>query len=239
VEIKMTFTTILLKLSGEALQDKSNNDVISATKIKLFVDEIESIYKNNLKIAIIVGGGNVIRGANFKSLGLSRFKADNMGMLATVINSIALEDCLNSRGIKSKLFSAIEMNKICDFYKTDVCKEYLSKGYVVIISGGISNPYFSTDTGAVLRALEIGADVVLKGTQVDGVYNKDPKIYQDATKYDNISYDKVVENKLGIMDLTAVLLAQKEKLPIIVFNIHQKGHLKDVINDKNKRSIIQ
>ncbi len=235
----MEHNTILLKLSGEALQSINKDASICYDKLNFFIEEIKSVKALGYKIAIVIGGGNILRGANISSNGLTRTKADNMGMLATIINSIAVEDALNNNGVPAVLLSAIEVNKVCDFYTAEKAKQILEENKIVIIAGGLSNPYFSTDTAVVLRALEINASSVYKGTQVDGVYDADPNKNSNAKRYSQISYDEVILNKLGIMDMTAILLAQKEKLPIIIFDIHKKGNFKLMVEDSSKRSTIK
>jgi uridylate kinase len=235
----MENTTILLKLSGEALQSINKDASICYNKLNFFIEEIKAVKALGYKIAIVIGGGNILRGANISSKGLTRSKADNMGMLATIINSIAVEDALNNSGVPTVLLSAIEVNKVCDFYTAEKAKKILEENKVVIIAGGLSNPYFSTDTAVVLRALEINASIVYKGTQVDGVYDKDPNKNTDAKRYSQISYDEVILNKLAVMDMTSILLAQKEKLPIVIFDIHKKGNFKLVVEDSSIRSTIK
>ncbi|MFL1781092.1 Uridylate kinase [Candidatus Hepatincolaceae symbiont of Richtersius coronifer] len=232
----MQYKSVLLKLSGEAL---FGSHIICSDKLKIFVEEIKSIKDLGLQISIVMGGGNIIRGENSKKLDLTRFKADNMGMLATIINSIALEDYLIKAGLEAVVVSSIEMNKICDFHTVQKSLKYLQSGKIVIFAGGISNPYFSTDTCAVLRAMEVGAEAVFKGTQVDGIYNKDPKKHTDAFLYQHISHKDFINQRLGVMDLSAMLIAEKENLPIIVFNIHIKGNLREIILNKKNQSIIK
>ncbi|MDR0484004.1 MAG: UMP kinase [Alphaproteobacteria bacterium] len=233
----MEYKRILLKLSGEALSD-NNTCIISKTKLNHFADEIASAVDLGLSVIIVVGGGNIMRGANCSDYNLTRYKADNLGMLATVMNAIVLEDTLLQRGIKAVALSSIEMNKICDFYTAQKANEYLDNKQVVICSGGIANPYFSTDTGTVVRALETNCDAVFKGTQVDGIYDDDPKINKNANRYSNVSYDEVIIKGLKVMDASSILLAAKEKLPIIIFDIHKKDSLKTVLLNKDKRSTI-
>jgi uridylate kinase len=233
----MNYKKILLKLSGEALYNKEVG-IICPNKLRSFAEEVKSVYDMGVKISIVMGGGNILRGEASKQLGITRFKLDNMGMLATVINSIAIQDYLEKQGINAVVLSSIEMNKICDFYTAQKTIELMNQNKVVVFAGGIANPYFSTDTCAVLRGVEIDADLVLKGTQVDGVYNKDPRKHDDATKIKNISYDEVINQKLQIMDLSSILLAQKANIPIGIFNIHTKGNLKAALIGDASMSII-
>lgn len=234
----MKYKRILIKLSGEALLNNKEESIICAESLAHVVKEIKSILDLGIEVVIVLGGGNILRGSTSK-LNLVRYKADNMGMLATVINALALEDALTQQDIPTKLLSAIEMNKICEFYKADTANKYLSEKKVVICAGGINNPYFSTDTCAVIRALELNSEVILKGTQVDGVYNKDPKQFSDATRFNEVSYSDVLSKKLKIFDSTAICLAESHKLPIIVFNIHKSGNLKNLLQGNENISIIK
>ena len=233
----MKYKKILLKLSGEALSD-NHSTIISKSKLDHFIDEIKSIHDLGIKIIVVIGGGNIMRGSNTGDLELTRYKADNLGMLATVMNAIVLEDALIKKGLDSVVLSSIEMNKICDFYTSQKANELLDNNKIVICSGGIANPYFSTDTGTVIRALETGCDAVFKGTQVDGIYNDDPKKNPNAIRYSSVSYDEVIAKDLKIMDASAILLAKKEKLPIIIFDVHTKNSLKNVFLNEDKQSII-
>lgn len=233
------YKKILLKISGEALLDKENHNIISVSKLQFFIDEIKSIYNKGIKIGLVIGGGNILRGENTKHLPITRYKADNMGMLATLINGIAFEEALLNNGISAVLLSSLEMNKVCDFYSTQKALNYLHENKIVIFAGGTGNPYFSTDTGAILKALEINADLVLKGTQVEGVYNKDPKKNTDAIMYSSISHANFIAENLQVMDQTAVILAAKEKLPIVVFNMHKEGNLKNILINNKIDSIIK
>ncbi len=233
----MKYKKILLKLSGEALSD-NHSTIISKTKLDHFVDEIKSINDLGVKIVIVVGGGNIMRGSNTGDLALTRYKADNLGMLATIMNAIVLEDALIKKELDAVVLSSIEMNKICNFYTSQYANELLDNNKIVICSGGIANPYFSTDTGTIIRALETGCDAVFKGTQVDGIYNDDPKKNKDAKRYSCISYDEVIFQDLKVMDSSAILLAKKEKLPIIIFDVHKKDSLKNVFLNQDKQSII-
>ncbi len=233
----MQYKKILLKLSGEALA-KDSSTIISKDKIDHFVSEIKSVTSLGVSIGIVIGGGNIMRGEQTNSLKLTRYKSDNIGMLATMVNAIALEDTLNRSGVNSVLLSAIEMPKVCDFYRVDIACKALEEGKVVVFGGGIANPYFSTDTCTILRALEVGAEIVFKGTQVDGVFNDDPRKNPLAKRYSSVSYDQVIDDKLKVMDLSAILLAQKNKLPIVVFDIHKAGNFKNVVLDRYAQSII-
>ncbi len=232
----MKYKKVLLKLSGEALSDSSY--IISKQKLDHFIDEIKSVYDLGIKVIIVIGGGNIMRGANTGDLDVTRYKADNLGMLATVMNAIVLEDALIKKGIDAIALSAIEMNKICNFYTSQNANNYLEDNKIVICSGGISNPYFSTDTGTVIRALETKCDAVFKGTQVDGIYDDDPKKNTSAKRYAYISYDEFIVKDLKVMDASAILLAKKEKLPIIIFDVHKKNSFKEVLLNKDKQSII-
>jgi len=240
VIVHLDYKRILLKLSGEALSE-DKTCIISKNKLNHFADEIIAAQRLGTEIIVVIGGGNIMRGANCSEYNLTRYKADNLGMLATIMNAIVLEDTLSQRGIKSVVLSAIEMNKVCEFYTAQKANEYLKEGRIVICGGGIGNPYFSTDTGTVVRALETNCDAVFKGTQVDGIYDDDPKKNKSAQRYSSISYDDIITQELKVMDSSSILLAKtgkEEGLPIIVFNVHNVGSLMNVLKHKEKRSII-
>lgn len=232
----MNYKKVLLKLSGEALSD--NSYIISKERLDHFVDEIKSVHDLGVKLIIVIGGGNIMRGANTGDLAVTRYKADNLGMLATVMNAIVLEDALIKRGLEAIALSAIEMNKICNFYTAQKANHYSDNNKIVICSGGIGNPYFSTDTGTVIRALETGCDAVFKGTQVDGIYDSDPKKNPSAKRYNHVSYDEFIAKDLKVMDSSSILLAKKENLPIIIFDVHKNNSFKEVFLNKEKQSII-
>ncbi len=235
--VNCSYSNVLLKLSGEALLGEKGT-FFCPLKLQKLVEGIKKLIDMDIKLSLVIGGGNIIRGRDAKNLNISRHKIDNIGMLATVINAITLEDYLNQNGIAAVMLSALEIPKVGSFYTAEKAIELQKQGKVVVFSGGISNPYFSTDTSAVLRAMEIGADIVLKGTQVDGVYNKDPKIFKDAKKIDKLSHREVVDQRLEIMDTVAILLAEKVNLPIKIFNLSNLENIRLSLIDKKIGSII-
>ena len=233
----MNYNRILLKLSGESLMgDKSYG--IDPDKVGEFVQEIKSIYDLGVEIGLVIGGGNIFRGLSAAGKQMNRTQGDFMGMLATVINGMALQSVLLQNGIDAVLLSGLKIDKVADEVHPLKAKQALSNGKIVIFSGGTGNPFFTTDTGAVLRALEIDADVILKGTRVDGIYDKDPEKYSDAVKYDNISYDETLQKNLKIMDSTAFALAKDNQLPILVFNMNVKGNLKKVVSGQKIGTLV-
>jgi len=220
-----------LKLSGEALLGESSYG-IDIDIVKLIADEIKEIVDAGVQVAIVVGGGNIFRGVEASTKGIDRTSADYMGMLATVMNSLALQNFLQNVGIFTRVQSAIEMKEIAEPFIIGRALRHLEKGRVVIFASGTGNPYFTTDTAASLRALEMRADVMLKATKVDGVYDKDPAKHKDANMFDKISYTDVLTKNLKVMDATAISLCRDNKLPIIVFNLEKKGNIKRVISGK-------
>lgn len=219
---------ILLKLSGESLSGNTNYG-IDAERLSYYVDEVEKVVKENFQVAIVIGGGNIFRGVQGAQKGFDRIQGDYMGMLATTINSIALKSELQSRGIKARLMSGLPIERVAEAMESSKAVEYLDNGYVVIISGGTGNPFFTTDTAGVLRALEVKADVIMKGTRVDGVYDKDPEKYPDAVKYNKLSFDNAIAENLKIMDQTAFTLCKENNLPIVVFDINVPGALLNIL----------
>ena len=220
----MSYKRILLKLSGESLSVDKNFG-ISALKISHYVQGIQSLLKENIELAIVIGGGNIFRGIDAKEQGLDSTQGDYMGMLATVINGLALQASLEKKGIPTRVLSAIEINKIVEPYIRRRAIRHLEKGRVVIFVAGTGNPYFTTDTAATLRAIEINADIIAKGTRVDGVYTSDPESDKLAEKIDKISIDEVYRKNLSVMDMTAFTLCKENKLPIIVFDINDLENL--------------
>jgi uridylate kinase len=218
----------LLKLSGEALmgEQQFGVDPAVATRIARDVGDIQSL---GVETAIVIGGGNIFRGLAASARGMDRATADYMGMLATVINALALQDALEQQGINTRVVTAIEMRAVAEPFIRRRAIRHLEKGRVVIFAAGTGNPYFTTDTAAALRAMEIKADVILKGTKVDGIYTADPMIDTAATKYDTISYLQVLERQLKVMDATAISLCMDNKLPIVVFNLRQPGNIRKVV----------
>nr|NJM02810.1 UMP kinase [Desulfobacula sp.] len=218
------FKRILIKLSGEALMGNQGFG-ISPEMIQYVAEEIAKGYRLKVEIAIVVGGGNIFRGVAGSSAGMDRSSADNMGMLATVINSLALCDALEKRDVPTRVQSAIRMEQIAEPFIRRKAIRHLEKGRVVVFAAGTGNPYFTTDTAAVLRANEIKAEILFKATQVDGVYDKDPVVHDDAVMFDEISYMRIIEKQLHVMDMTAISLAMEQDLPLQVFDLHQTDNI--------------
>ncbi len=221
---KIKFKRVLLKLSGESLMGNQGFG-ISADVLDFFANEVKKVHDVGVELGIVIGGGNIYRGLSASNQGIHRATGDQMGMLATMINSLALQNAIEKKGIHTRLMSAIKMEEIAEPYIRRRAIRHLEKGRVVILGAGTGHPYFSTDTAASLRAVEIGADVIVKGTRVDGVYDSDPEKNPDAVKYDKISYLDILKNNLRIMDLTAVSLCQENNLPMMVFNMDVPGNL--------------
>ena len=220
----MNYRKILLKLSGEALM-ASQSHGIDQDRLMEYSLEIQSAIATGVKIGIVIGGGNIFRGLQGSKKGFDRIKGDYMGMLATVINGLAIQSALESLEVPTRLLTAIRMEPVGEFYNKKKVEEAFLQNEVVIFSAGTGNPYFTTDTASALRAVEMEADVLLKGTRVDGVYTKDPERYPDAIRYETISMEETYEKNLKIMDLTAITLCRENNLPIIVFNMNRKGNL--------------
>ncbi|MDC7994735.1 UMP kinase [Altibacter sp. HG106] len=225
----MQYNRILLKLSGEALMG-SRSYGIDPERLHDYASEIKQITDRGVEVAIVIGGGNIFRGVAGASKGMDRVQGDHMGMLATVINGLALQSALEDSGIQVRLQSAIKINEVAEPFIRRKAIRHLEKGRVVIFGGGTGNPYFTTDSAAVLRAIEIDADVILKGTRVDGIYSSDPEKDKGATKFDFISFDDVLSKGLKVMDTTAFTLSQENRLPIIVFDMNTKGNLLKVVS---------
>jgi len=224
----MQYKRILLKLSGESLMGEQGYG-IDAQRLNDYAEQVAEIAAMGVEIGIVIGGGNIFRGLSGASKGFDRYKGDQMGMLATVINGLALASALNAMGTKARVLTAIRMEPVGEYYSKPRAMEALSAGEVVILAAGTGNPYFTTDTGSSLRGIEIEADVMLKGTRVDGVYTADPEKDPQAVKYDKISFDEVYKQGLKIMDLTATAMCKENKLPVLVFNMDRKGNLKKVL----------
>ena len=224
----MKYKRILLKLSGESLQGEQKYG-ISMEQARVYAEQIKEAQALGTEIGIVIGGGNIFRGLQGAKKGFDRVKGDQMGMLATIINSLALQAVLNEEGVKCKVLTSIRMEPIGEYYSKDKALEYLREGYVVIIGGGTSNPYFSTDSASALRGIEIEADGFFKGTRVDGVYTADPEKDPTATKFHDISYDEVISRGLKVMDITATAMCRENNLPIYVFNMDVVGNLKKVM----------
>jgi uridylate kinase len=228
----MKYKRILLKLSGEALMGNQNHG-IDPVRLNEYATEIKENQKTGTEIAIVIGGGNIFRGVSGASKGMDRVQADYMGMLATVINGLALQSALENNDVPTRLQTAIKIEAIAEPFIKRRATRHLEKGRVVIFGSGTGNPYFTTDSAAVLRAIEINADVILKGTRVDGIYNEDPEKNKEAIKFDTLSFDDVLKKGLKIMDTTAFTLSQENKLPIIVFDMNTKGNLSRIIKGEN------
>lgn len=225
----MTYKRILLKLSGEALMG-SQQYGIDPSRLKIYSQDIKAAVDSGVQVALVIGGGNIFRGVSGVSGGMDRVQGDYMGMLATVINGLALQSALENEGIQTRLQSAIKMNEIAEPFIRRRAVRHLEKGRVVIFGGGTGNPYFTTDSAAVLRAIEIEADVILKGTRVDGIYTSDPEKDATATKFDHISFADVLKRGLNVMDTTAFTLSQENELPIVVFDMNTPGNLQRLLS---------
>lgn len=223
------YKRILLKISGESLAGKSGSG-IDTEMLNYFSTEIKSAVDCGVEIAVVIGGGNIFRGLQGAKNGFDRVQGDYMGMLATTINSMALQGMLESLGVKSVVLGGLAIDPVCEKMSSRRAMDYLKQGNVVIIAGGSGNPFFTTDSAGALRAIEIHADILLKGTRVDGVYDKNPETYPDAVKFDEITFDEAYERNLHIMDLTAFTLCKENNMPIIVFNMNTQGNLYKVVN---------
>lgn len=233
----MKYKRVLLKLSGEALMG-SKQFGIDNERLKLYAEEVKNVHDQGIEIAIVIGGGNIFRGVEAEKGVMDRVQGDYMGMLATMINSLALQSALEGVGLKTRLMSAIKMEAIAEPYINRRATRHLEKGRVVIFGAGTGNPFFTTDSAASLRAIEVKADVILKGTRVDGIYSADPEKDPTATKFDKISFDEVYEKGLNVMDLTAFTLCKENGLPIIVFDMNKPGNLQKVIDGKLEGTLV-
>jgi uridylate kinase len=233
----MKYKRILLKLSGESLMGKSQHG-IDLKVLNEYAAEIKVLASRKIQIAIVIGGGNIFRGLKGAGQGFDRVQGDYMGMLATVINAMAIQSALEDNNVKAIVLSGIEIDPLCKKMSRRRAIENLDKGRVVIIAGGTGNPFFTTDSAAALRAAEIKADVILKGTRVDGVYSADPEKNKNAKKYDTLSFDEAYEKRLNIMDLTAFTICRENNLPIIVFNMNKKGNLLKIVKGEKIGTIV-
>ena len=222
------FSRVLLKLSGEVLANKYGFG-IDPEKVAYLAEQIEPIYKSKIDIGLIIGAGNIFRGMEAAAGGMDRVTGDYLGMLATIMNAIALQDSLEKIGCQTRTLSAINVTQIAEPYIRRRAIRHMEKGRIVIIAGGTGNPFFTTASAAALRATELGSDILLKGTKVDGVYNKDPEKYTDAKKYKKLTYKKVMQDNLRVMDMTAITLCKENNIPIKVFNIKNSGNLLDIV----------
>jgi len=229
---------ILLKLSGESLMG-SQQYGIDPEAAKNYAKEIQSVVEQNFELAIVIGGGNIFRGLNAEKSGIDRVQGDYMGMLATIINGLALQNAIELLGIQTRLMTAIEMNKVSEPYIRRKAMRHLQKGRVVIFGAGTGNPYFTTDTAAALRAIEINADVILKGTRVDGVYTADPELDPTAVKYDQLTFQTAIDKNLRVMDLTAFTMCKENKIPVMVFDINAPGNLLKIVKGEKIGTLVQ
>lgn len=232
------YKRILLKLSGEALMGEQDFG-ISPTILTRIADEIRLLIDAGVQIALVIGGGNIFRGVSLASSGMDRTSADHMGMLATVINALAMQDAMEQKALRVRVMSALPINSVCEDYIRRRAVRHLEKGRVVIFAAGTGNPFFTTDSAASLRGIEINADVVIKGTKVDGVYNADPMKDKSAVRYDHLGYDQVIEEKLAVMDTTAIVLCRDNKVPIRVYNMNEEGALLRMIQGENVGTLVE
>ncbi len=232
------YRRILLKLSGEALMGGDDHG-INAEVVKRIAFEVEDLVAIGVQVAMVVGGGNIFRGVQLAEAGLDRVTGDHMGMLATVINALALQDALEKRGLYARVMSAVKINQICEDYIRRRAVRHLEKGRVVVFAAGTGNPFFTTDSAASLRGIEIGADAVFKATKVDGVYSSDPEQDPDAVFYPRLTYDEVLENRLNVMDATAVVLCRDNQMPLRVFNITKPGTLRRVVLGEDLGTLVE
>ncbi len=234
----MKYKRILLKLSGESLMGEKQYGIDNA-RVKQYAEDIKAVHDEGLEIAIVIGGGNIFRGLSAEKSGMDRAQADYMGMLATVINSMALQDALEKVGLKTRLLTAIKMEQICEPFIRRRAVRHLEKGRVVIFGAGTGNPYFTTDSAAALRAIEIKADVVLKGTRVDGIYTADPEKDPTAIRYSQISFKEVYQKGLNVMDMTAFTLCEENQLPIIVFDMNKHGNFMKIAQGEEIGTLVR
>ena len=233
----MQYKRVLLKLSGEALMGERNYG-IDPKRLSEYAKEIKQVVDKGIEVAIVIGGGNIFRGVAGASNGMDRVQGDYMGMLATCINGLALQSAIETEGVKTRLLTAIKMEQVAEPFIKRRAVRHLEKGRVVIFGAGTGNPYFTTDTAAVLRAIEINADAILKGTRVDGVYTSDPEKNKDAIKFENITFKEVIEKGLKVMDMTAFTLSEENKLPIIVFDMNTNGNLLKLVSGEKIGTIV-
>ena len=233
----MSYQRILLKLSGEALMGQGSHG-IDPDVIQRLAAEISAVVKQGVQLGLVIGGGNILRGAGLAAQGMNRVTGDHMGMLATVINALAMQDALEKCGTVCRVMSALTMNQVCEAYTNRQAIEHLEEGRVVIFAAGTGNPFFTTDSAASLRAIEIRADIMLKATKVDGVYSADPVTHPDATLYQRISYDAALTQKLGVMDATALVLCSENNMPLRVFNVFEPGQLGRIVDGQDIGTLV-
>lgn len=233
----MKFKRVLLKISGEALMGEESFGISSDMIIHL-ARELKTVHEQDVQLALVIGAGNIFRGVAGAAIGMDRTAADNMGMLATVINSLAVQDALEQEGVPTRVMSAISMRSVCEPYIRRRALRHLEKGRVVIFAAGTGNPYFTTDTAAVLRALEADADVIMKATRVNGVYDMDPEKHPQAKRFDTLTYSQVLQQNLRVMDAAGISLAREEKLPILVFNMKVPGNIVKAVSGDDIGTLI-
>ena len=226
------FDRVLLKLSGEALMGDMDYG-IDPVYIRRLAGEVKAISDVGVEVAMVIGGGNIFRGAGLAEAGMDRVTGDHMGMLATVINCLSMQDALENQGAYCRVMSALPINAVCEDCIRRRAVRHLEKGRIVLFAAGTGNPFFTTDSAASLRAVEVGADVMIKGTKVDGIYDKDPMKHDDAVKYDTVSFDEAVQKRLGVMDTTAIVMCRENNLPVKVFNMNNSGDLMSLIMGEN------
>ncbi len=236
--MKSIYKRVLIKVSGEGLMGDGAYG-ISVDAVKKVATQIKEVYEAGVEVCIVVGGGNIFRGVKEASKGIKRTVGDYIGMMATVMNAVYLQNVMENMGLDVRVLSGLEIPQVCESYRYRRAKRHLEKKRIVIFAGGTGNPFFTTDTGAVLRASEMDCDALLKSTQVDGVYDSDPLKNPKAKKFDEISYNEVIEKRLGVMDLTAIAMARENKLPIIVFSQHEKNALQKVLAGKGNFTVIK
>ena len=237
---KGAYNRVLLKLSGEAFADSAAGFGIDPRIVNSLADQLREVVRElGMQVAVVVGGGNIFRGTSAQAQGMDRARADYMGMLATIINALALQDALENRDVPTRVQSAIQMTQVAEPYIPRRAVRHLEKGRIVIFAAGMGTPYFSTDTTAAQRALEVGADAILKATKVDGVYDADPRTSPDATKFDQLTYLDVLQRGLGVMDATAISLCMENKLPIIVFNLQVQGNIRRALEGEPIGTVVR
>ena len=234
----IVYPRILLKLSGEALMGQQDFG-ISPAILEDVAGEVKSVTDAGVQVAMVVGGGNIFRGVSLASSGMDRTAADHMGMLATVINALAMQDAMERKGLKVRVMSALSIHSVCEDYIRRRAVRHLEKGRVVIFAAGTGNPFFTTDSAASLRGIEINANVVIKGTKVDGVYNADPMRDENAVRYERLSFDQVIAEKLAVMDTTAIVLCRDNRVPIRVYNMHEQGALLRMVRGENVGTLVE
>ena len=233
----MKYKRILLKLSGEAMGGPDGTG-LDEKVMETFARQVAGVAKKGVQVAMVIGGGNIFRGLSGASKGFDRVRGDQMGMLATTINSIGMSLCLRAQGVKAEVFTSTPMRPMAKYYMRDEVLEYMENGVVALVSGGTGNPFFTTDSGAALRACELGCDALLKGTKVDGVYDSDPFKNPDAKKYARLTFDKALKDELHVMDLTAFTLCKENDMPVVVFNINEEGSLEALVEGKETGTVV-